>query len=121
MYGGVAVCTCGAHEVEVHAPIVCFVDGVGEDYARGASSGLPSEGESEAADDEHLVEPLKVAIVLLQSYGTEVVARLLESGGDVFELGHGAEWEGERVGGRPDLFLISDLAYYIEERHCGRY
>ena len=72
--------------------MVYFVDGVREDYARGASGGRPSERDSEAADDNHPVEMLKVAIVQLRSDGTEGVARLLESGGDVREFGHDVEW-----------------------------
>ena len=65
MYGRVIVCTCGAHEFELHAPMFCFVDRVGEDYYGGAAGGRPGEGHADTAYDEHLVEVLKVAIIRL--------------------------------------------------------
>ena len=83
-----------------------FVDRIGEDYYGGTAGGRTGQGDSEAADDKHLVETLKVAIVLLWSDGTEDVARLLECGSDVCEFGHDTEWGGERVGGHPVFFLI---------------
>ena len=100
------------HEVEGRAAAVCFVDGVGEDYAVGASGGRPGEGDAKLEDENHLVETLKVAIVRLQADGTEGVSRLMESGGGVCEFGHDAEWGGERVGSPLVFFLIpdSDLA-----------
>ena len=104
LFGGVAVCTCGEKKVKDMPPLVCFVDGVGEDYAGGAAGGCPSEAENEAADTEHLVETLNIAIVRLRANGTEGVARLLESGGDVREFGHDTEWGGERVSSRLFFF-----------------
>ena len=122
-FGGVAVYARGVHEVEGRAPLVFFVDGFGEDYAGGATDGRLCEADDEAADEEHLVEKLKVAIVQLRADGNEFVARLLESGGDVREFGHDAEWGGEHVVSRLVFFLISYsyLAYYIEERYYCRY
>ena len=78
------------HEVEGCAPVFCLVDRVGEDYTVGASGGRPGEGDAEAADKEHLVETLKVAIVRFRADVTEGVARLLEGGGDVIELRYDA-------------------------------
>ena len=112
-YGGVVVRTRVAHEVEGRAPVVCFVERVGEDYTGGADGGRPGEGDAETPDDEHLVETLKVAIVRFLADGTEGVARLLEGGGGALEFVNDAECCGERFGGRPVLFLILDLAYYI--------
>ena len=94
--------------------MVCFVDRVGEDYARGTSGVCTGECDADAADDEHLVEPLKIAIVWIGAAGAEGVARLLERGGDVREFRHGSKWGGERGGGHPVVILISDLAYYVE-------
>ena len=110
-----------AHEIEGCAPVVCLVDEDGEDYSGGAGGGRPGEGDDEAAEDKHLIETLKVTIVRFRADGTKGVARLLEGSGDVRESKHCAEGGRERVGGSPVFFLISDLAYYIEECHCGRY
>ena len=87
--------------------MVCFVDRVGEDYARGTSGVRTGECDADAADDEHLVEPLKIAIVWIGAAGAEGVACLLERGGDVREIGHGSEWGLERGGGRSGFVLIS--------------
>ena len=114
LYCGVVVCTRGAHEVEGHTPVFCFVDGVGEDYVGGNSVGRPGECDAEAVDDKHLIEPLKTAIVRIRADGAEGFARLLERGNDVREFVHGSEWGGERGGSRPVFVLISDLVYYVE-------
>ena len=71
--------------------MVCFVDRVGEDYSGGTSGVRTGECDAKAADDEHLVEPLKIAIVRLGADGDEGVACLLKRGGDVREFGHGSE------------------------------
>ena len=89
--------------------MVFFVDGVWEEYAGGTVGGCPGEGDTEAANEEHLVDPLKIAIVWLQSDGAEGVAQLMESGGDICDFGHGSDWGGERGDSRPVFFLLSDL------------
>ena len=68
--------------------VVRLVDGFGEDYARGAARGRPSEGDAEGAHDERLVELLEVGIARLCRDGAERVARLLEDGVDVSEFGN---------------------------------
>ena len=78
---------CIEHEVEGPS-VVCLVDSFGKDQAGGASSGGPSEGDAERAHDERLVETLEVGITRLRVDGTERVARLLEDGVDVGELGY---------------------------------
>ena len=93
-----------AHEIEGCAPVVCLVDEDGEDYSGGAGGGRPGEGDDEAAEDKHLIETLKVAIVRFRADGTEGVACLLEGGGNFREFGHDAEGGGERVGGHPFFF-----------------
>ena len=53
----------GAHEFEGRALVVRFVEKFREEYSRGAAGGRPGEGDAEAADDDHLIDTLMVAIV----------------------------------------------------------
>ena len=109
LYCGVVACMRSAHEVEGCAPVVCFLDGFGEDYAGGTDGGRSGECDSEASDNYQLLEPLKIAIVRFGVDGSEGVVRLLEHGDDIREFGHGSEWGGDRGGGRPVFVLMSDL------------
>ena len=78
-------------------------------HARGVSSGRPSEGDVERAHDELLVETLEVSIARLCGDETERVARLLEDGVDVDELGHD-EGGAERAARGPfNVTLINNL------------
>ena len=81
----------------------------GEDHAGGAASGRPSEGDSESAHDERLVETLEVGIARLCGDGAKCAARLLEYGVDVGEFrydGGGAE---RAVCGPFNVTLINKL------------
>ena len=62
---------------------------VREENSGGTSGGRPTEGDTELAEDEHLIEPLKITINWLRSDEDEGIACLLECGGDVRECVHG--------------------------------
>ena len=89
--------------------MVCLVDGFGEYHDGGAASGSPSEGDAERANDEHLVEMLEVGITWIRVDGTERVARLLENGVDVGELGHDGGGAERAVQGPFNVTLINKL------------
>ena len=85
------------HEVKVPS-VIRLVDGFGEDRARSAAGGRPSEGDTKGAHDKRLVELLKVSTTRICCDGAGRVARLLEDGVDVGQFGHDeGGWSARRV------------------------